>query len=154
MKQVFPIVFSLWATFALGSCTAEPSSGTENQSLNTSEANLPASKENVDLADYAQTLQGTWRRTSYPNGTLVFRGDQVLYGVGEGAAESPAFVYYQLADSCPTERDRMPAREAYDFMLVTGEANCEPIKLAGDRLLIFYLGSDEGVEYMREGDEG
>ena len=131
-----------WSTvsllFILSACTSEAGDTTVEG----------AKPDRLDVAQ--NLLEGTWKRQSYPYGTIEFDGDRVKFTPGEGVAEFPDFTDYTLADNCPDIAQVRAAPTEFDFVVVHDGENCDAIRLDGDEVTIYYAGSTEGVEYARE----
>ncbi|PPK87361.1 hypothetical protein CLV84_0301 [Neolewinella xylanilytica] len=124
--------------FLLVACTSQPAGPAPETS-------------GADRLDAAQgLLQGKWKRQSYPYGTIEFGEQRVKFTTGEGLAEPPAFVAWELVDACPDATAVGVPPTEYDFVLVHGNENCDAIKLSVDEFTIYYAGSEEGVIYVRE----
>lgn len=142
----FPILCSL-ILLLLTSCNSEPAAD-RDPPPNESVTETPTKPEASDLSGYVTVLQGIWKRNSYPYGEIIFKGKQIKFAAGEGLPEEPQFTDYKLAETCPTAQSNMPARSAYDFVILTAEDNCSAVRLRKDRFLIYYGGSP--VEYVRK----
>ena len=94
-------------------------------------------------------LQGTWKRTSYPFGTIIFRGNEVKFDVGEGAAEPATFQKFRLSDSCPYDREPAANALAQDYLVLEAAEACNAVRLAGDTFFINYDLAGSGVAYVR-----
>jgi len=115
--------------------------------LTEGKAQKTSSSDAVMLSENTQKLQGTWKRQSYPNGTIEFKGKQVKFTTGEGNANPPKFQNFKLTARCSSNTSL--SQDAYDFGLGTDNGNCEPIKMEGDSFKIYYAGSSSGVIYKK-----
>ena len=111
------------------------------------------SQTTFDAGNYINQLQGTWKRTSYPYGTVQFQGRQVKYNEGEGMVEAPSFEDFEIAGNCPytNVRESVSAGEAY---LAMGDANsCTKLTLEGDQLA-WGLPNGDAIDYRRVTQDG
>lgn len=89
------------------------------------------------LSEYIQKLQGTWKRQSYPFGTIEFKKNQVKFTEGEGSSQPPEFKNFDLIENCNSTINSIP-KKLYDFGLVTDSKDCNAIKLTGNTFNIYF----------------
>ncbi|WP_019504623.1 hypothetical protein [Pleurocapsa sp. PCC 7319] len=120
------------------SVNSEQETNTTNNSL----TNRDEATQEID--DFLAALQGRWKRTTYPYGTVEYKGNEVKFVAGEGAAEPPQFQQFRLSDSCPYSTDKEQIA-TYPYFTVSEEnRTCESIKLNKDFLSIAIKGTTPG----------
>ena len=107
---------------------------------------------NEPVANSAATapfsIAQSYRRLSYPYGTIEITPDSVKFVEGEGMAEPPRFLAYRLADRCPYTEEEPPAGRRY--LVLPRPGSCEAFDLRGDTLLMYYPPGDATVAYLRQ----
>lgn len=100
---------------------------------------------NREIDGLVAALQGRWKRTTYPYGTVKFKRNEVKFVTGEGAAEPPQFQRFRLSDSCPYYADKEQIA-TYDFIIVMEKDRiCESVKLNEDFLSIAIKRTTPGI---------
>ena len=110
-----------------------------------------ASTNSTDFSEFIALLQGSWERTTYPNGTVEFDGNQIKITAGEGAVEPAKFEAFRVSDTCPTGIDGEYSAQAYDFLVVADE-RCNAIKITDNKLSFTFAGANEAIQYKRMGE--
>lgn len=89
-----------------------------------------------EIDSFLTALQGRWKRTTYPYGTVEFKGNEVKFVTGEGAVKPPQFERFRLLDSCSYSTDKEQIA-TYPYFIVSEEnRTCQPLKLNDDFLSI------------------
>lgn len=99
--------------------------------------------------DFIAALQGRWQRTTYPYGTVEFKGDRVKFVEGEGVAEPPQFNRFRLSNSCFYLSDKEQTATYLDYESLEKHRMCVSVKISGDSLLIGFTPSTETIVYNR-----
>lgn len=136
----------------LTACGPGPESTDTTSSDNNTEPLAP-DEMTFDAGKYINQLQGTWKRTTYPYGTVQFQGRQVKYDEGEGMVEAPSFEPYEIADNCPytNERESVSTGEAY--LAIGDDKSCTKLTLEGDQLA-WGLPNGDAINYRRVSEAG
>ncbi|WP_116107215.1 hypothetical protein [Lewinella sp. IMCC34191] len=113
--------------------------------------------ETVPLSDVPETvpveadpLFGTWRRLSYPHGSIQVKPDSLKFAVGEGLAEPARFQAYRVTDTCPFVRAVPPRPTGVQYLVTPDNESCSAFTLSGDTLMMYYPPGNEAVTYVRE----
>ncbi len=102
--------------------------------------------------EYLQKLQGSWKRQSYPYGTIEFKNNQVRFNTGEGSAELPQFIKFELVKNCPNSKTNINVND-YDFYVFTENRHCDAIKFNLNSFEILFSGNKENILYKKIGVE-
>ncbi len=145
------------AIFLIAACTSETDS-TAGTTETVPEIAYPGESKNddgsgnLDTGAYAASLQGFWKRTTYPYGSVQFGGGQVKFITGEGSAEEPRWQHFELTSDCPYTDEREQSGRGVAYMSVAGKELCEKLTLTGNRLEYITAGGGT-IAYERQSDE-
>lgn len=106
----------------------------ETNIANDSLTNRERATQEID--SFLAALQGKWQRTTYPYGTVEFKGNKVKFVAGEGAARPPQFKRFRLSDSCPYSANEEQIATYPYFIVSEEDRTCESVKLNKDFLSI------------------
>ncbi|WP_124979824.1 hypothetical protein [Nonlabens xiamenensis] len=141
MKTTHLLPLALLLVFSFSCKDSNPSSSTDSSTAGSDQKTVDFSREQQLL------LQGTWKRQSYPHGTIEVMNDQIKFNVGEGLAEPPVFQKYQIKKNCGTNTSI--TEDQYDFVLNTSDADCNFIKWTEKGFDMYLDGGASKVRYHK-----
>ena len=96
---------------------------------------------------YLLTLQGVWKRTTYPYGTIEVKNKTIKFNTGEGAAEPAKFQNFSFSKTCPFDENSKDLQQNY--IILEDKNLCNAFLIKADTLFIKYSKYQEGIPYLR-----
>lgn len=128
---------------------SEKSESVETETVDSIDVAEKDQNKAADTDGFLAALQGEWERTTYPHGTVIFKGNQVKFVAGEGEANPPQFQNFRLADACPYSDSKDKPGNYLDFMVLKGTKECNSVKINGDTLSVAFTAQEPGIVYTR-----
>ena len=92
-------------------------------------------------------LQGEWKRTSYPYGTIVVKNNSLKNNEGEGLAEEPIFEPFTLQSFCEGKDAIQIKKSAYIYYVNLNV--CVRVELSNDTLKLGGTGDNNPILYVK-----
>ena len=119
--------------------------------------NLP--KESIEIVpeidaeshtaeSYILTLQGTWKRTTYPYGTIEVKDTKIKISPGEGAVKPAEFEPFSFSKTCPFTNNTTKDLQQ-NYIVLEDKKICSPFVIKADTLFMIYAKNKAGIPYTR-----
>ena len=120
----------------------------KTETSETIEINPEIDAESNTAESYLLTLQGKWKRTTYPFGTIEVKAKTIKFTAGEGATEPAKFENFSFSKTCPFN-DNTTKDLQRNYMVLEDKRICSPFLIKADTLFMIYSKNKAGIPYVR-----
>lgn len=128
--RILKVLIIFWMGFTLACNPA--SEKKESITLGKEQKVQKEQNENENYNELKNKLQGVWKRTDYPFGTITIIDSKIKNDVGEGQLNEPNFTSFKIVDTCSDVMVNKKDMSAY-FYYKESEV-CEYFEISNDTL--------------------